>query len=351
MAAFGINNSGVININTDTKQTLSVNNLGTINVSSTATPTPATFELANILAGSGTINITLNGTLQVDVAASGNIINFGDATGGLTIQQLSSFGPLMVINGLQAGDTISIPSLPVGFTESYSAGILTLKSAGGTTLGTLKFGGTLPSATVVRNAVLACFVSGTRIATPDGLRRVETLKTGDHVRVRDGGAGQIEWVGHRHVDCRHHPKPENVRPFRIAAHAFRRGIPNRDLWLSPDHAVFVDDVLIPVKYLDNGTTIRQIKVREATYHHFELRDHAIVQAEGLTVETLLPGSDKTGFATDGNVVQLYPNFATRNWDAMGCAPLVVTGYRFEAVLRRLDRRAAAIGPWCLRRAS
>jgi hypothetical protein len=30
------------------------------------------------------------------------------------------------------------------------------------------------------------------------------------------------------------------------------GLPVRDLWLSPDHGVFVDGVLIPVKHLFDG---------------------------------------------------------------------------------------------------
>jgi len=33
-------------------------------------------------------------------------------------------------------------------------------------------------------------------------------------------------------------------PIRVARDAFRRGHPSRDLLLSPDHAVFVDGVLI-----------------------------------------------------------------------------------------------------------
>jgi hypothetical protein len=353
-----INNSGVINNTTDLTQPLSINNLGTINVTSAAAATPATFELTNTLTGSaGKINISQSGTLQVDVAASGNTITFGDATGGLTIGQLSSFASTMIIDGLQAGDTIFIPGLPDGFKESYSSitGILTLKDAAGTTtLGSLVFGGTVPSAAVVQNAVvnsLPCFVSGTLIATPDGARPVESLRPGDRVHIQNGGIGQIEWVGRCRVDCLRHPSPATVRPFRIAAHAFRHGAPGRDLLLSPDHAVFVDGMLIPVKHLNNDDTVSQVEVREVIYHHFELREHAIVQAEGLTVETLLPESNKSAFASNGNVTALYPDFSVQNWESKGYAPLIVTGPELDAIRRRLDRRAAVAHLWRRRLAS
>jgi hypothetical protein len=266
-----INNSGVINNNTDTKQSLSINNTGTINVTSASAPLPATFELANTLTGSaGTINISQHGTLQVDTAASGNNIIFGDATGGLTIKQLSSFASTMTIVGLQAGDKITIPNLPNGFKENYSTstGILTLTTSVGGALGTLTFGGAShPSLTTVQNAVVQCFASGTRIATPDGTAPVEALRAGDLVRLENGETSEIKWVGHRQVDSQRHPKPEQVRPFRIAANAFGPGTPSRDLLLSPDHAVFVDGVLIPIKFLDNGRTIRQLAMPKVTYHN------------------------------------------------------------------------------------
>lgn len=101
---------------------------------------------------------------------------------------------------------------------------------------------------------------------------------------------------------------------------------------------------VPVKYLDNGTTVRQLPLRAVTYHHFELCDHAIVEAEELTVETLLPGSDKTGFAHGALLTRLHLYFSSRHWEAFGVAPLVLVGAELDAVRRRLDRRAAEISP-------
>ena len=360
----GINNVGVANFAAPNTQGLTINNTGTINISSSIAPIGATYTLAAALSGTaGTINILSHATLEIgtNVTAAGNNIVFADATGGLQIDSPALFGTSMQIQNLAAGDSINIPNLPIGFKETFSnitvnnkaALQLVLKDAAGiNALGTLVFGGnSVPTQTVVTNAVTQCFAAGTKIATPKGLRAVESLRMGDSVSLADGAAGTIEWVGSRQVDCQRHPEPEKVRPYRIAANAIARGIPSRDLYLSPDHSVFLDGVLVPVKYLDNGSTIRQVKSHTVTYYHFELEEHAVVRAEGLTVETLLPGSNKTVFSTEPGVTELYPDFAVINWEAMGCAPVVIFGEKLDAIRRRLGRRAAAIGPWIARRAA
>ena len=70
-----------------------------------------------------------------------------------------------------------------------------------------------------------------------------------------GQITRITWIGHRRVDCARHPDPRRAWPVRVSVGAFGDGLPRRDLWLSPDHAVFVDRVLIPIKHLINGCTI------------------------------------------------------------------------------------------------
>ena len=114
----------------------------------------------------------------------------------------------------------------------------------------------LPSITLtVTDNVVMCFVAGTRIAAVGGLVPVERLSIGDHVEIHSGGHAQIVWIGYRRVDCARHPEPSRVWPIRVAAGAFADAEPFRDVWLSPDHAVFVNGVLIPIRYLVNGCTI------------------------------------------------------------------------------------------------
>jgi hypothetical protein len=115
--------------------------------------------------------------------------------------------------------------------------------------------------------------------------------------------------------------PETVWPVRIARGAFGENVPVRGLFVSSDHAIYVDGVLIPAKYLLNGTTVRQVKRRRMVYHHIELAEHDVVLAEGLPAETYLDTGDRETFS-GGRVITLYPDFVGRAREMRGCAELV-----------------------------
>ena len=107
-----------------------------------------------------------------------------------------------------------------------------------------------------------CFVVGTRILTPQGEVDVETLAEGDAVVTASGSLGTVTWVGRRYLRLDTHPKPQKIKPIRIASGAFGRNLPARDLLLSPGHGILVRDLggdrLIPAGYLVNGRTIVQL---------------------------------------------------------------------------------------------
>ena len=187
---------------------------------------------------------------------------------------------------------------------------------------------------------LPCFAAGTSIATEQGSVPVEALSVGcQRVTLASGGTAPIRWIGHRHIDCTRHPKPEAVWPVRVCAGAIADSEPARDLLLSPDHAIYVDGVLIPIRRLINETTIVQEPRDSVQYFHIELDRHDILLAEGLPVESFLDTGNRNQFSNGGRIVQLHPSFAALTWDAKACAPLVVTGQVFARVKRKLDRRA------------
>jgi len=181
-----------------------------------------------------------------------------------------------------------------------------------------------------------CFVAGTRIATESGEVLVEALQAGDRVMLHDCRVAPIVWIGHRRVDCARHPQPELVWPVRVAADAFGPGQPRRELFLSPDHAIFVADVLIPVKHLINGTSIVQVVVPDVAYFHVELSAHDVLIAEGLPAESYLDTGDRSNFANGGGAIRLHPDFSARVWEGKGYAPLIVTGPKLEAVRRQVQ---------------
>jgi hypothetical protein len=85
-------------------------------------------------------------------------------------------------------------------------------------------------------------------------------------------------------------------PLRIAAHALGANMPQRDLLLSPDHAVWVDGVLLPVRHLANGTTVAGHDVAEVVYYHLELDRHEVLLANGLQCESYLDTGNRAAFA-------------------------------------------------------
>ena len=195
---------------------------------------------------------------------------------------------------------------------------------------------------------VACFAAGTHVRTPDGEAEVQLLEKERLIVTASSAVRRIVWIGHRRIDCRRHPHPELVWPVRIRAHAFGPDRPHRDLLLSPDHAVFAEGVLIPVKHLINGTTILQEQVASVHYFHIELDRHDILLAEGLAVESYLDTGNRAQFANGAAHVALHPNFAPRSLSEDSCAPLCVAGPQVQRVRERL--RARAERPAQLRRA-
>ena len=142
--------------------------------------------------------------------------------------------------------------------------------------------------TIDTGAFTVCFLAGTMIATPAGAVAIERLAINDPVLTADGRAQPVRWVGRQTV-ATVFADPLRSFPIRIAAGALGQGLPVRDLLVSPDHALFLEGVLVQAGALINGTTI----VREAamperfTYFHVELADHALILAEGVPAESFL----------------------------------------------------------------
>jgi hypothetical protein len=251
------------------------------------------------------------------------------------------------IEGFGVNDTVFLPNLasPGSYTPNFSNGTLTITD-GSTTLAALDFAGsyTLSSFLLLPAGggtdIVTCLAAGTRVRTARGDIPVEQLVEGDRVPTRiSGHEAAVTWIGHRRLDCRQHPKPEQVWPVRIAAGSFADNVPQRDVYLSPDHAVFVDGVLIPVKYLIDGAAIVQVPRDEVVYYHVELAEHDVMLAEGLAVETYLDIDHRATFDNAPGAVVMQPQFVVRTWEAAGCAELVVTGARLEKVRQQLRTRS------------
>ncbi|MEJ0017184.1 MAG: Hint domain-containing protein [Acetobacteraceae bacterium] len=292
-----------------------------------------------LITGSG-LTEYLQGSVYNDlIRPSGGADTIVGGPGNNTVQGLVAQINGISVTDFDGGDTLDLTDLaPDAVSADYDAatGVLGI-SAAGTLVATVALPEAIAEPFLVFSdgtggtyVTLPCFAEGTRIATPSGPVPVQCLAEGDLVLTASGDVRPVVWLGHRHVACARHPRPSHVLPVRIAAGAFGDAVPSRDLLLSPDHAVFVNGVLIPVKYLINGTTVAQIDVAEITYWHVELRQHDVLLAEGLPAESYLDNGGRANFANGGGVAVAWPDFSSRVWDAYGCAPLCVTGPVLEA---------------------
>ena len=316
-------------------------------------------ELSNL---SGAMQIASGATLEIDQASTG--------TGTVTYQP-GSPETLILTNGFSATNALGLAALAAGDRIEFGTGVTaTSASLSGTTL-TVNVTGFTSSTIQFQNVStaagqpstfftgtdsgtgdtfvqLSCFAEGTRIGTPAGPRPVETLAVGDEVDTALSGPTRIRWLGRRHVDCAHHPRPETVFPVRVAAGAFGERLPDRVLFLSPEHAVYIDGVLIPIRRLINGTTIEQVPMNSVTYHHIELPHHDVLFAEGLSCESYLDAGNRANFENSSGAIRLFPDFAVPAptaaliWEAYGCARLVLTGPALDAARAMLDARAAIL---------
>jgi hypothetical protein len=149
----------------------------------------------------------------------------------------------------------------------------------------------------------------------------------------------IAWIGRRRFRPSKRSRPFDLWPIRIHAGAFEPSVPHRDLFLSTDHAVFVNGVLIPVGCLINGTSVVRTPCDKVEYFHVELAEHGVLLADGLPCESYLDTGNRSAFVNGGPAVDHSPDFARHIWEAKACAAQIRHGPILAAVRARLRTRA------------
>jgi hypothetical protein len=201
-----------------------------------------------------------------------------------------------------------------------------------------------------------CYLRGTHIRTPKGERKIEELKIGDVVYTFSGESKPIKWIGHeRFKKERSQCWPEDFVPIRIRRFALDERTPHRDLYLSRNHAIYIDGVLIPATYLVNGRSITRSApegVDMMEFLHVELFAHDVIYAEGATAETFrFVHGNREHFDNFAEYYRLYPNESET--EHTPCAPLLWGESRFPKLLQILRSRPLrhATDPWVGTRAT
>jgi hypothetical protein len=296
-------------------------------------------------------SLTLNvGTLNVGLLNS-TTINFQDTlgTGEFTLFPSAinlSLSNLPVVNGLSNGDKIEVigatsASLVGNVLTFHYPGLLGLDTTAQFFLSGIPVGSSITFDAATGTVIFACFLRGTRVATPAGEVAVEDLRPGDEILTLNQGRTIIKWIGRRVLDPKTIERPRDALPVRVRQHALAENVPHRDLLMSPDHSLFLDGSLIPVKLLINGTTIVQEGQDEPfEYFHIELEKHDVIMVEGAFAETYLDLGNRQMFGGPG-VVQLFPS-GKHDWRDYSYPP-VYDGPVFDRVCARLEAQALAMG--------
>jgi hypothetical protein len=356
---------------TDTAGTFDFSEFGTIVVDAGASWTISNPGNFPTVTDAGTLTIASGATVGLlQVLAGGTVTLQGAATSAETVQLVASavskvalgapslatpsaFGAVIDTFGINGTiDLLNVPDTAITF--KYAGTTLDVLSNGGTVAvldvpGPFTSGSFTPSSdgaagTFITTNVTPCLTADTAIRTVRGDVLVQDLRVGDTVVCAGGGVRPVVWIGRRTVDVARHPSPEQVAPVRVRRGAFADGLPRRDLLLSPDHAVYADGVLIPVKHLINESSIAQMDVDEVAYFHVELDRHDVLLAEELPVESFLDTGNRAAFANFDGPVMLHPRFEhtgdglTLMWEAFGYARLVVGGDEVDRVRERLALR-------------
>lgn len=98
-----------------------------------------------------------------------------------------------------------------------------------------------------------CLLSGTEVITNRGSIRVEDLIQGDMVLCENSSFSSLRWVGVQTLSPIFSGK--SSWPVKISKDALGENTPDKDLYVSQDHAIFLQGLLISAEALINGTTI------------------------------------------------------------------------------------------------
>lgn len=194
-----------------------------------------------------------------------------------------------------------------------------------------------------------CYLPGTLIATPQGHRPIETLSAGDEVFVLRGSAivsEKIIWAGSGLCTTRTtRYKDLAGYPVRIRAGALGDALPHKDLFVTPEHCLFLDGGLIPARMLVNGHSITYEETLSTySYHHIELARHGLIFANGALSESYLDTGNRFIFGFQTKISSDLETGKSRAWQKDAAAPLMTNQDFVEPVWRRLAARCGA--PTC-----
>ena len=190
-----------------------------------------------------------------------------------------------------------------------------------------------------------CFTPGTLVTTQRGEFPVEHLAVGDRVVTRDNGIQPIRWIGMTKMFVYDFQADPHLLPVFIRQGALGKGLPERDMMVSPNHRVLVAnartslrfserEVLVAAKHLTTQG-VHTVQSSGTTYIHFMCDRHEIVLADGIWTESFQPEDQSLkgiGNAQRLEIFEIFPELKTEaGRAAYGAARKTITASEYSEV--------------------
>lgn len=324
---------------------------GDISVSSGQVLTLKNSKLSSGTLSGGNVNITNGSTVTVGTTTSKFSFDGASPTVTNTLTVNNVGNGITSISNLSPGDVIKLPN------DSWNNGIEWKSNSDGTYQILDGYGDTKALVESVKLAPgvktsdfswdsttssIVCFLGGSLINTPAGLKTVEDLSIGDELVTYESGREiirRVTWAGQAHCTVRPHlPLDQAGYPVRILKDAIAEGVPFKDLLITADHCLFFDGKFIPARMLVNGRSIFfDTSITSYDYYHIETEDHSVIMADGMLTESYLDTGNRRSFTQNGAVVSI-GGFRNLSWDD-AAAPLTVDRDAVEPIFRQVAARA------------
>jgi hypothetical protein len=261
------------------------------------------------------------GAYKVTFAPDPDTLVFTPNSGNVALSGLTSTNFLLDFRGFSP--SFDAAALAGDTDTSTGSTVITLSPSSAITLE--GYTGGIAPGNVLFEA--ACYLKGTRIATPEGEVAVEHLREGVMVCTASGAIRRIAWIGFGKALATRGRRTA-ATPVIVRRSALGPNVPHRDLRVTKGHSFYLDGVLIPVEFLVNHRSIAwDDRAQEVTVFHIELDTHDVLLANGAPAES---------YRDDGNR-WLFQN-ANTGWHLPPkppCAPVLTGGPIVDAAWRRL----------------
>lgn len=169
-----------------------------------------------------------------------------------------------------------------------------------------------------------CFTPGTMVTTHRGELPIQLLSVGDRVITRDNGIQEVRWVGKTQMFLQDFQADPHLLPVFIRQGSFGKGLPERDMMVSPNHRILVAnerasvrfadrEVLVAAKHL-TAQGVHTVQSSGTTYIHFMCDRHEVVLTDGIWTESFQPDDHSLkslGNAQRLEICELFPELKTK----------------------------------------